>query len=157
MLNPGEFLVVAADTATFAAKYSAVTNVIGGWEGQLSNRGEEIDLVDSTGSRVDRVAYADAGDWGVRERGPFDRNHYGWIWTADHDGLGKSLELINPTLSNNYGHNWAASTTVQGTPGRLNSVQDDDIAPMILDVAHYPTIPSSVSYTHLTLPTTPYV
>ncbi|HYW80948.1 MAG TPA: lamin tail domain-containing protein, partial [Thermoguttaceae bacterium] len=142
-LNPGQYLVVAADTATFSAKYPTVTNVIGNWEGQLSNRTEEIELVDATGSRVDRVTYADQGDWGTRERGPLDHNHYGWIWTAGHDGGGKSLERINPAVSNNYGQNWAASVPVQGTPGAVNSVQDNDIAPIILDVAHYPVIPHS--------------
>ena len=41
-LGAGEYLVVAADTAAFTARYPDVTNVIGGWEGRLSNRSEDI-------------------------------------------------------------------------------------------------------------------
>src|SRR5881392_2423108 len=62
-LSAGQYLVVAADLAKFAAKYPAVSNVVGPWTGKLSNSGEEIRLVDSTGGTVDAVTYADEGDW----------------------------------------------------------------------------------------------
>jgi hypothetical protein len=139
----GEYLVVAADVNTFTAKYPGVPNVIGGWDGRLSNRGEAIELVDGAGVRIDRVRYADEGDWAVRELGPVDRNHRGWIWSDEHDGGGKSLELINPALPNEYGQNWAASDSDEGTPGVSNSVAAEDIAPLILDVTHFPIIPWS--------------
>src|SRR5262249_18018539 len=45
-LAPGQRVVVAADLAAFAAKYPTVTNVIGGWEGKLSNRYETVSLLD---------------------------------------------------------------------------------------------------------------
>lgn len=143
MLSPGQYLAVAADLAAFLAKYPTVTNVVGGYLGQLSNQGETIALVNAGGVLVDEVAYADEGDWGTRARGPLDRGHEGWIWTAEHDGLGKSLELVNPVLSNDYAHNWAASTADQGTPGAANSAAAGNIAPMVLDVSHSPAIPRS--------------
>ncbi|HUT09819.1 MAG TPA: lamin tail domain-containing protein, partial [Thermoguttaceae bacterium] len=139
-LGPGEYLVVAADVDAFSAVYPEVTNVVGGWDGRLSNGSEAIELIDSAGNRVDRVRYADEGDWGVREIGPNDLGHRGWIWASAHDGGGASLELINPAMSNAYGQNWAASTE-GGTPGAVNSAHADDVAPIILDVVHAPAIP----------------
>src|SRR5678816_989275 len=51
-----------------------------------------------------------------------DDGNSGWSWVSFADGLGKSMELINPSLSNNDGQNWSASNTLQGTPGTANSV-----------------------------------
>jgi spore coat protein CotH len=140
-LGAGEYLVIAADIETFNAKYPDVFNVIGGWDGILSNSGEEIQLFDDTGNIIDTVEYADEGDWSVRELGPLDFEHRGWQWSNSHDGGGKSLELINAFMSNEYGQNWAASETDGGTPGTVNSVSNVDIAPLILDMEHYPIIP----------------
>src|SRR5258708_778131 len=38
-LDPGNYLVVAANLAKFNAKYPGVINVVGGWSGSLSNSG----------------------------------------------------------------------------------------------------------------------
>jgi hypothetical protein len=143
ILDAGEYLVVAADVDTFTSKYPGITNVVGGWDGKLSNSGEVIELVDSTGEKINSVRYADQGDWGVRELGPRDRGHRGWDWISEHDGGGKSLELINPALPNEYGQNWTASNIAEGTPGMINSAGDNDIAPLILDVTHFPIVPES--------------
>lgn len=142
-LDAGEYLVIAADVDTFTSKYPGVTNVVGGWDGKLSNSGEVIKLVDSTGEKINSIRYADQGDWGVREMGPRDRGHRGWDWISEHDGGGKSLELINPALPNEYGQNWTASNITEGTPGMINSAGDNDIAPLILDVTHFPIVPDS--------------
>ena len=141
-IGPHDQLVVAADVATFNATHPGVTNVVGGWIGQLSNRGEQLEVLDAQGRRVDQVTYADHGDWAQRARGPNDQGHQGWIWQAAHDGGGKSLELINPAMPN-FGQNWGASIPDGGTPGAANSLADSDIAPMILDVIHAPAIPRS--------------
>jgi VCBS repeat-containing protein len=143
MLGAGQILVVAADATVFATLYPGVTNVVGGWTGQLSNRGEEIELSDAAGNLVDRVEYADEGDWAIRRRGPFDNGHEGWVWVADHDGMGPSLELMNARITNNVGQNWSNSAATGGTPGAANSVSDSDIAPLISDVIHSPAVPGS--------------
>ncbi|MHC4641733.1 MAG: lamin tail domain-containing protein, partial [Planctomycetota bacterium] len=140
-ISTGGYLVVAADVNTFQAKYPSVTNVVGGWDGRLSNSGEDIELIDGRRVNIDRVRYADEGDWAVREEGPLDNYHRGWVWYDVHDGGGKSLELINSALPNEYGQNWGASLNDGGTPGTSNSVAYYDIAPMILDVKHRPFIP----------------
>ena len=142
-LAAGGYLVVAADPAVFQQKYPGVANMVGGWTGTLANRDQDINLDDGAGKREDSVHYATEGDWAVRARGPLDHGHRGWIWVAAHNGQGKSLELINQDLSNNHGQNWAASIPAGGTPGRANSVARANIAPMILDAAHFPGIPKS--------------
>jgi len=141
ILPAGEYLVVASDVNEFTAKYPSVTNYVGGWTGRLSNSGEQVELVDNAGVLVDRVEYSDQGEWAVRELGPVDYGHRGWDWSEAHDGGGESLELINPALSNDYGQNFSASQTGDGTPGALNTVNDDDVGPLVLDVEHYPIIP----------------
>ena len=131
VLGAGRYLVVAADRARFAALKPAVTNVVGSWLGWtvtnvngrlftnfspvLSNTRNTIWLRDAAGTRVDEVTYADEGDWAVRRRGLNDGGYRGWTWYAEHDGLGKSLELRNPALPNEHGQNWGSSAVVGGT------------------------------------------
>ncbi|KPK33936.1 MAG: hypothetical protein AMJ65_19035 [Phycisphaerae bacterium SG8_4] len=140
-VGAGQYLVVAADVATFKAIYRRMANVVGGWDGKLSNSGERIELLDRAGARIDSIRYSDQGDWGVRELGPSDSGHRGWLWITEHDGRGRSLELINPALGNEHGRNWAASLVSGGTPGAINSVAAGNIAPLITDVTHLPVIP----------------
>lgn len=142
-LAPESYLVVAADVAEFNAAYPNVDNMVGGWTGRLANRGEGVRLVDDAGVQVDRVRYADEGDWATRMLGEDDNGHRGWRWLAPHDGDGKSLELINPNLSNDYGHNWTASVPSGGTPGAQNSAHSDNVAPLVIGLAHSPAIPRS--------------
>ncbi|MCA9200299.1 MAG: lamin tail domain-containing protein, partial [Planctomycetales bacterium] len=95
------YLVVAANVASFQAKYPGVNNVVGNWTGKLSNNGETVELVTEEGLVADTVSYASQGDWSVRTPGPNDRGSRGWIWGAPHDGGGMSLELINSAFHNN--------------------------------------------------------
>lgn len=141
VLSAGEYLVVAADVDVFRTQHPDVQNVVGGWIGWLSNSGETLALVNDAGAIIDSIHYADEGDWSVRELGPLDFSQRGWRWSSDHDGGGKSLELMNPVLPGEFGQNWAAGGTDGGTPGRANSVASDDMAPMILEVRHSPIIP----------------
>ncbi|HPD47710.1 MAG TPA: lamin tail domain-containing protein [Anaerohalosphaeraceae bacterium] len=120
-IGPGQYLVVASDTVKFAAKYPNVTNVVGGWDGRLSNSGETIELTNAAGRVIDRITYADQGEWARRILGPVDNGHRGWTWADDHDGDGKSLELISLSMPNEYGQNWAASIADHGSPGAANA------------------------------------
>jgi len=141
VLEPGAHLVVVADAQVFLTRHPGVTNVVGGWTGRLGNSGERLTLVDPAGVAVDSVRYADEGDWSARELGLLDHEQRGWQWTNEHDGGGRSLELINAALPNDLGQNWAAAAVEGGTPGRVNSPAHEDIAPMILEVRHSPIIP----------------
>jgi CotH protein/lamin tail-like protein len=144
LLAPGNYLVVAAHGPTFASLYSSVTNVVAGWTGNLSRDGETIQVEDAAGNTVAQVSYAPEGDWAVRRIGAVDAlGRQGWEWFAEHDGLGKSLELVNVAMPNGNGQNWSSSIMVGGTPGRANSAALANIAPIIADVQHAPLIPSS--------------
>src|SRR5688572_28689034 len=150
-LAPGGYLVIAADIAVFQGKYPTVTNVIGGWTGVLANGGEEVEIEDALGENVDSVVYANEGDWALRQRGPlFVNGHRGWAWLAEHDGMGRSLELVNARFSNNSGQNWRSSTNLNGTPGQANSVARANIAPIISEVQHFPEIPRSADSVTIT-------
>ncbi len=138
----GGYLVVAAHVPTFAGKYPTVTNVVGGWIGLLSNSRNDIQLNNATGDRIDSVSYAQNGDWAVRQR-EVEGTFNGWNWFSPHDGLGKSLELINAAMPNEYGQNWGASVPTNGTPGRVNSLVNSDTPPFILEAMHLPVIPKS--------------
>lgn len=143
-LPPDGYLVIAADVTAFNAKYPGVTNVVGGWTGVLGNNGEEVEIENALGENEDSVVYSNEGDWAVRERGPlFNNGHRGWVWLAEHDGLGKSLEVVNPRVSNNSGQNWGSSVPFNGTPGQANSVAQANLAPVISEVQHLPEIPRS--------------
>jgi hypothetical protein len=72
-----------------------------------------------------------------------DNKHFGWDWFNPADGGGKSLELINPNLSNNQGQNWGPSLTTDGTPGAPNSIASANVAPLITNLKQSPAIPRS--------------
>jgi hypothetical protein len=159
VIHAAGYLVIAADQQGFMNRYPGVTNVVGSWlvvnvtniagtaltnyPNKLSNTRNRIDLEDPTGRQVNTVTYADEGDWAIRQRGLNDGGYRGWTWRKEHDGLGKSLELINVAMPNEYGQNWAASLNNDGTPGRGNSVASNNIAPIILEVQPFPIIPQS--------------
>ncbi len=143
-LQPGQAVAIAADVAAFQASYGAELPVIGPWTGRLGNQSETITLRNEADQVVDRVTYADEGDWARRGRGPDDRGHFGWVWLDEHDGGGKSLELVNPAMPNDFGQNWAASLVSGGTPGATNSIAAANLAPLILDVIQQPDHPAPV-------------
>ena len=143
LLAPNQYLVVAADVVQFRSIHQDTETVIGNWTGRLTNSGESITLVDVFGNIIDEVEYCDQGDWSYHMLGPIVQGYAGWEWANEHDGEGKSLELVNSNLPNEYGQNWQASSSNNGTPGRQNSVSSPDVAPFIIDVAHEPIIPTS--------------
>ena len=140
------YLVVAADVATFRARHQGVTNVVGDWSGGLSNRSETIQLLNPAGVEIDRVKYADGGDWALRRPGPDDLGHRGWIWQNPADAGSKSMELRNLLFSNNSGQNWAPSLPDYGTPGQQNSVFSLNIPPLIEDQVSI-SLPNSYALT----------
>ena len=108
-LAPGAFLVVAAHGPTFASHNPGVANYVAGWTGSL---GHSLEISDAAGNVIDSVNFASEGDWAPRILGAGgvpgaldDFNGLGWEWFTPHDGLGASLELLNPALPNSYAHN----------------------------------------------------
>jgi len=141
----GGYLVVAAERAKFVAVHPRVAHVVGGWRGRLANT-DEIELRAADGLRVDRVRYADQGDWGIRVRALQD----GWDWECPADGGGKTMELMNSALPNRRGQNWTFSRTVGGSPGRVNAAATSDVSPMIYRAMHSPAVPRSTDVVTIT-------
>jgi spore coat protein CotH len=54
----------------------------------------------------------------------------------DPDGLGPSLEVIDPDQDNSIPRNWHASTSAGGSPRALNSVDASGLPPWIENVQH---------------------
>ena len=134
--------MITADITTFTNTYGALTNVIGNWTGKLSNSGESIRISDASGDEIDKVKYSDQGEWATRQR-ITQGGEAGWSWSSDADGGGSSLELVNLSLSNKQGQNWTSSLSNTPTPTVANSTASNDSAPLILDVEHFPAIPTS--------------
>jgi len=87
----GAYLVIAEDPGLVRERYG-IENVLGPYEGQLADGGENVELADGWGNPVDRVRYYDGGRWS--------------IWA---DGRGSSLELIDPRQDNSVASAWEAS------------------------------------------------
>ncbi|MBE0639139.1 MAG: lamin tail domain-containing protein [Bacteroidales bacterium] len=103
ILLQGQYLVLAVNADSVGTFYG-ISNVVKWNSGALNNTGETIELKASDGTLMDVVAYSSSSPW------PLGAN-----------GLGSSLELIDPDLDNNLPENWIASPQNFGTPGIQNS------------------------------------
>ncbi|MCA9260593.1 MAG: lamin tail domain-containing protein, partial [Planctomycetales bacterium] len=101
-LDPGEYLVIARDPMVFETVYGSGINVLptGYATANLSNGGETITLLTSSGTEVFSVAYDDVAPW-----------------PTEPDGAGPSLEIIDPYGDPNDPANWRASALDGGSPG----------------------------------------
>jgi len=100
MIQPQQFLVLAANGPAFAAAYGVTTPVFDVFDGQLQNGGETLTLScvsSGTNLVVAKVRYDDAAPW-----------------PTNTSGTGRSLQLIDPHEDNWRPGNWAA-----GGPGQL--------------------------------------
>ena len=99
-LGLGGFLILAKDAAAFAASYDAQgAQVLGGYDGRLSNGGETIELVDANEKLIFSFSYGDGPPWPV-----------------EADGQGNSIEVVDPQASVNDSANWQVSAA-NGSPG----------------------------------------
>ncbi len=70
----------------------------------LSSSGENIRFFNDKAEIIDELTYGSSTPW------PEEAN-----------GQGNTLELTNPMSDNSFAKNWAASQTIGGTPGSVNS------------------------------------
>ncbi len=121
---PGRgFAVVAQDTSAFKLGYPSLSSArIEQIEFGFDNSGDQINLYDTNGCRVDKVQYEDAG-----------------LWPAEPDGNGPTLELIDPALDNLNASNWQVSAdSPGGSPMAANSGQVPSDGPgLILQLQVY--------------------
>ena len=99
-LPPDELLVLARNANAFAQRYPDVP-VNGEYQGNLSNGGEAISLLDSEGNLIEAVTFKDEGGWPISP-----------------DGRGDSLILVDFTGNPDAPQSWRASSEVHGSPGR---------------------------------------
>src|SRR5262249_29114549 len=81
IIRGGGYLVVSISPETLRA-VASITNVLGPFTGRLSNSGEEIDLRDLNGRRMDSLHYGVDG-----------------VWPVGPDGSGVSLAKKQPYLA----------------------------------------------------------
>lgn len=101
VIGGGGFLVVAKVPGH--SSLAGVAGVLGPFSGNLSNRGETIDLISASGRLMDRITYSDRDDWPIAP-----------------DGMGATLAKILPGSTSGHPANWRASTQAGGTPGGHN-------------------------------------
>jgi len=111
LLPAGGRIVVVKDQTAFAAAYNTAGIMIapGVFTASLSNSGEELAIIDSTGSvDIRRFTYLDQAPWPT---GP--------------DGEGYSLVLVAPETSPDHGiaGNWRSSVAIGGSPGASDTVE----------------------------------
>jgi hypothetical protein len=117
-IGSGAYLVLAHDPAQFQTTYGFAPDYV--YTGRLANSGESLNLLDGGATVIDEVVFNDVPPWPVTP-----------------DGLGPSLELIDPAEDNNTPRNWHASTDPAGhTVGTVNSVNAIGLPPWISDVLH---------------------
>ncbi|MGV3773617.1 MAG: lamin tail domain-containing protein [Verrucomicrobiales bacterium] len=106
-LGAGERLVVVKDREAFQARYGTAIRVEGEFDGNLSNSGEEVAMVDAAGKDISRFHFLDRAPW------PPSANRNGF-----------SLVLIRPETKPNPKEplNWRGSVLPGGTPGGTDTV-----------------------------------
>ena len=153
-IEPGGYLVVAKDRDALLALSQYQLNplqVVGNYDGQLSNSGETITLQRPDGSRADEVAYDDTFPWPSAP----DAFGLGRSWLDDsllpleqHQYLGISLERASCDQLSSRAANWFASPIDAATPGRANTRQLPEPPPVVETLAAAPAgMPSGSSAT----------
>ncbi len=99
------YLVLAANPAALTAA-SGCTNVVGPLGGRLANGGDTLRLLNNSGREMDRLAYADTGDWPVAP-----------------DGGGVTLAKLRANTASDTAASWGWSAQTGGTPGQANALQ----------------------------------
>jgi len=114
ILESGKFIVLSSNIESFKQRYGYLP--FGEYEGQLSNSGERIRLVNAVGDTILSVHYLNTVPW-----------------PTSADGLGFSLVPSTKAIAANWDEsiNWRASSVLNGSPNA-----DDEgtmIAPIVIN------------------------
>ncbi len=118
IVNPGEYLVLAADSALFTQfTYLAdpfeksKIHIFNKSSLSLNNEGDAVVIKDLASSKIDSVMYSPK-----------------WHNPELSDVSGRALERINHDLPANDPRNWSScANPIGGTPGRKNSIHAENI------------------------------
>ena len=98
-----DYFVICRDSASFRNLYGENIKIVGNFNFGLNNSGDLIRIYNKNDELIDSVRYSDDEPWPEKS-----------------DGMGSTLELINPDLDNSFAANWKSSVE-RGTPGAKNS------------------------------------
>lgn len=102
VVDPGERIVVARNRTKFTTRYGAGVRLAeGNFSGGFSSGGEQVTLLASNGTTLLDFTYGTSGRWPGRP-----------------NGLGSTLECVDPAGDLNNPNNWRASAEWLGSPGR---------------------------------------
>lgn len=102
VLAPGQRVVVCRDRSKVAARYGTIPNLApSSYTGRFSDDGEAVTFVAADGSVLFDFSYRPDGAWPSRA-----------------NGLGSSLEALDPDGNLGDASNWRSSTEYLGSPGR---------------------------------------
>ena len=136
-LPAGGYIIVAQNPAQIQAKWSsgrlsvAPQLLFGPFEGKLDNNGENIELCNADGERIDRVDYQLGFPWPT----------VGDPVPENQPGTGYSIQLVNPLIDNDLAGSWRSAPP---TPAAFNEmVYTENTPPHIRQVNHSPKQPKS--------------
>jgi hypothetical protein len=98
-IAPGGYLVFVADTQRFNSQYS-IPNKVGPLGFGLNNNTDQIQVFDPSNQLIIQVTYSDSTPWNMGA-----------------DGLGRTLELLNPSADPNDPNSWRIGC-ILGSPGQ---------------------------------------
>ncbi|HUS34207.1 MAG TPA: lamin tail domain-containing protein [Verrucomicrobiae bacterium] len=110
-IKPNSYLVIAKDSASFAAAYGATIPIIGEYGGRLVNDGETLTLVKPGATSAEDVIIDEV----------FYDSIFPWPTTAN--GFGPSLQRVDPGADSWRAGNWSAmpvNDPNRATPNRAN-------------------------------------
>lgn len=102
VLQPNQRVVVCANRAKFTDRYGAIAQLAASsFKGNFKDSGEVVTLVDASNKLLLSFEYDSSGTWPSRA-----------------NGLGSTLEVIDPLGDLNDPDNWRSSAEYDGSPGR---------------------------------------
>ncbi len=113
---PGGGLVVVAKSPVDLQSTYGITGVLGPFTNSLPNDGGTVKLINQSGGVFLQVDYSDNPPWPVAP-----------------DGTGHSLVLARPSYGENDPRAWAASDSVGGSPGRLETFTPDPLRNVVIN------------------------
>jgi Lamin Tail Domain/CotH kinase protein len=112
----GGFLVVAKSPATLQSAYGLTNSVLGPYTSSLPKDNGTVQLINQAGGIFLEVNYDSKSPWPISP-----------------DGTGHSLALARPSYGENNPEAWAASDSIGGSPGRLDSLSADPLQNVVIN------------------------